>query len=242
MDEYIPGNRMKTAYSKVRVIVWVIILFAGTANLQAQVRIVGVVTDEKNEPVENVRVSCSDTLHTVQTNSRGEYSIEVSDHCKALYFTYHDTTFIRKPVKGSVINVQLHSSENISKTRDYRFNIMLNGGGAVVWGSISGSFLVTDFLSLDVGLGLGKVYGGTTVYFNSPFKNKNWQPFVGLNIAYFEEFMGPTSTLLYMPAGLRFLNERGTSVSFESGLLRSNNDRFVLNTPIWGGIRFGKYF
>ncbi|MEN8122588.1 MAG: hypothetical protein ABFS35_19755 [Bacteroidota bacterium] len=124
----------------------------------------------------------------------------------------------------------------------YRFNIMLNGGGAIIWGSVSGSVMLANFMSLDLGLGLGKTYAGTTFYINSPFKNKLWQPYIGADIALFEEFMGPTSMLGYIPLGLRYLNNFGISVSFELAGLMSNNDRFFIKSPIWGGIKFGKYF
>ncbi len=150
--------------------------------------------------------------------------------------------YSQKTNVGVVSNKQMTENQIIREGNDYRFNLMLNAGGVVVWGSISGSILLTDFMSVDIGLGLGKIYAGTTFYLKSPFNNSNWQPYVGANIAYFEEFMGPVSRLVYIPAGLRFLNYRGTSISFEIALLLSNNDRFLIESPVWGGIRVGKYF
>jgi len=233
---------MEKSYSKILFAVLLIFVIAGTGQIMAQTRIAGVVTDENNNPVEQVKISCPEMPDTVQTNAMGEYFIGVPDGCRELHFIFNEQKVKEKIGNRTVINVRLSADERDSINRDYRFNVMLNCGGAVVWGSISGSVLVTDFMSLDVGLGLGKIYGGTTLYFPPPFKNSNWQPYVGLNIAYFEEFMGPTSTLIYLPAGMRYLNKKGTSFSFEAGYLGSDNDQFLLDSPIWGGIRFGKYF
>ena len=205
--------------------------------------IVGVVTGMDNKPLSEVKVSSSENTQIVLTDSRGEYSIEVSDTCRFLIFSQNGITEKESIHGRKVVNIQMPSIKGKKKHESgFRFNIMINGGGPVIWGAISGSVLIKEFISLDVGLGLGKIYGGTTIYFNSPFKNTNWQPYIGANISYFEEFMGPVSTLTYLPVGLRYLNYKGTSLSFEIAFLSSNNEHFMLKTPVWGGVRFGKYF
>jgi len=233
---------MMNARIKIKHLIATTLLFLLINAGYSQNNIVGIIADINNKPIENVKVSSENNPNCVFTNVRGEYSITVSDTCTFLIFSTAEIS-VSEAISGrKIINLLLHNKKSSTREKSYRFNVMLNAGGPVVWGSVSGSILLADFMSLDVGLGLGKAYGGTTLYLNSPFKNTNWQPYVGANIAYFEEFMGPTSTLIYMPAGLRYLNHKGTSISFESGFLFSNNDRFLLETPVWGGIRFGKYF
>jgi len=225
-----------------RIILTSLLLLFVFTSMYSQKTIVGVVSDKHNEPLSNVRVKSKDNLQGILTNTKGEYSIEVLDTCNVLTFSWLTLTFEEVINGRTVVNKQMTENQIIREGNDYRFNFMLNAGGVVVWGAISGSILLTDFMSVDIGLGLGTIYAGTTFYLNSPFNNSDWQPYVGANIAYFEEFMGPVSTLVYIPAGLRFLNYRGTSISFEIALLLSNNDRFLIESPIWGGIRFGKYF
>ena len=241
MVTYCEKNIMK-AWITPRYFVATTLLFLLINTGYSQNIIVGIVADINNKPIENVKVSSENNPNCVFTNVRGEYSITVSDTCTFLTFSTAEMS-VSDAINGrKIINLLLNNKKSSTREKSYRFNVMLNAGGPVVWGSVSGSILLADFMSLDAGLGLGKAYGGTTIYLNSPFKNTNWQPYVGANIAYFEEFMDPTSTLIYMPAGLRYLNHKGTSISFEAGFLFSNNDRFFLETPVWGGIRFGKYF
>ncbi len=217
----------------------VLLIYTG---MYSQNTIVGVVSNLYNEPLENVRVNSSDNPQGVLTNLKGEYIIEVSDECDVLTFSLLDMSFDEMINRRIVVNKQMVENKSLRAKDSYRYNIMLNTGGAVIWGSVSGSILLADFMSLDVGLGLGKIYAGTTIYLNSPFKNTDWQSYIGANIAFFEEFMGPVSTLVYTPLGLRYLNYKGVSISFEIAYLSSNNDRFLIEAPIWGGIRFGKYF
>lgn len=218
-----------------------LILFVYTSTY-SQKTIVGIVSNIHNESLANVKVTSLDNQQGVLTNLLGEYMIEVEDTCAVLTFSLLDQSFNEAINSRKVVNKQMTENNKISHKDDYRFNIMINAGGPLVWGAVSGSILLADFMSLDVGVGIGKFNAGTTIYLNSPFMNKDWQPYVGANIAYFEEFMGPTSTLAYMPVGLRYLNYKGTSVSFELAFLASNNDLFLIKSPVWGGIRFGKYF
>lgn len=241
MVTYCEKDMMK-AWIKIKHFIATILLLLLINAGYSQNIIVGIVADINNKPIENVKVSSGNNPDCVFTNVRGEYSITVSDTCTFLTFSTAEMSLSEAINGRKIINLQFGETRNDKRDKSYRFNVMLNAGGPVVWGSVSGSILLADFMSLDAGLGLGKAYGGTTLYINSPFKNTNWQPYVGANIAYFEEFMGPTSTLIYMPAGLRYLNHKGTSISFEAGFLFSNNNRFFLETPVWGGIRFGKYF
>lgn len=210
--------------------------------MYSQNTIVGVVSNMYNEPLANVRVASSDNSQGVLTNLHGEYTIEVSGECDVLTFSLLDMSVDELINARKVVNKQMIENKSLRAKDRYRYNIMLNTGGAVIWGSVSGSILLADFMSLEVGLGFGKMYTGTTIYLNSPFENTDWQPYVGANIAYFEEFMGPMSILVYTPLGLRYLNYKGVSISFEIAYLSSNNDRFLIDAPMWGGIRFGKYF
>jgi len=224
-----------------RIVTILLLLFVFTS-MYSQKTIVGVVSNKHNEPLSNVRVKSKDNSQGILTNAKGEYSIEVLDTCNVLRFSWLTLSFEEMINGRTVINKQMTENQISRERIDYRYNIMLNAGAAAVWGSISGSILLTNIISVDIGLGLGNIYAGTTFYLKSPFNNSDWQPYVGANIAYFEEFMGPVSTLVYIPTGFRFLNYRGTSISFEIALLVSNNDRFLIESPVWGGIRFGKYF
>ncbi len=217
----------------------VMLVFTG---VYSQKTIVGVVTNKFNEPIVDVKVSSKNNLSGVLTDRKGEYNIEVSKECEILMFTYKELVYSEHINGRIVINKIIAKKKNALITKDYRFNVMLNAGGAIVWGAVSGSLMLSNQLSVDFGLGLGKVYGGITFYMSSPFENKQWQPYVGANIAYFEEFMGPTSRLYYLPVGMRFLNSTGISISFELAVLTANNDRFMIKSPIWAGVRFGKYF
>jgi len=214
------------------------VMFTG---IYSQKTIVGVVSNRDNEPLENVWIYCSDDTEGVLTNIRGEYSIEVSQECKVLTYSFSGVSIDEVLDKRKVVNKQIGPDKN-DRSETYRFNVMLNAGGPAIYGAISGSIVLKDIVSIDLGLGLGKAYAGTSIYLNSPFKNPDWQPYIGADIVYFEEFMGPVSILMYIPAGLRYLNYNGTSISFEIAFLSSNNERFFLDSPLWGGIRFGKYF
>ena len=217
-------------------------VFLLVTNAFPQKTIVGVVTNWQREPFADVKVSSKDNPVGVLTTKNGEYKIEVAEDCKTLIFTYNETVFSEKIKKRVVVNKMMVKEIDNPITESYRFNVMLNGGGAIVWGSVSGSVLLAKFMSIDLGLGIGKAYAGTTFYLPISLNNTNWQPYIGANIAYYEEFMGPTSRLLYIPVGMRFLNYRGTSISFEAACLFSDNDRFMIKAPVWGGIKFGKYF
>ena len=219
-----------------------LIIFLTSTTALSQKTIVGVVTNSNNEPFADVKVSSKDNPDGVLTSENGEYKIEVSDDCNELIFTHNELVFSEIIKDRVVINKMMKKETDEFTTKNYRFNVMLNGGGTIVWGALSGSVMLTEHISFDIGLGLGKAYTGSTVYFNSPFNNKHWQPYIGANIAYFEEFMGPTSRLLYIPLGMRFIGNRGTSISFEVAGLMSDNDRFMIKVPFWGGIKFGKYF
>ena len=219
---------------------FVLVVFTSSYSQNNTIR--GVVTDKYNKALANVKVSCKDSLKGVLTNEKGEYKIEVAQKCKKIIFTYNELIFEEKIDKRKIVNRKMINKNSDVLIEPYRFNVMLNGGGAVIFGAVSFSFLLTKNISFDLGFGMFKPYVGTTVYINPLFKNKKWQPYIGANVAYFEEFMGPTSWLLYIPVGIRFLNKKGTSLSFEVAGLMSDNERFMIKSPVWGGIKFGKYF
>ncbi len=56
----------------------------------SQNKIVGIVADINNKPIENVKVSSENNPNCVFTNVRGEYSITVSDTCTFLMFSIED--------------------------------------------------------------------------------------------------------------------------------------------------------
>ena len=225
-----------------KIILLKLIVILSFTSVFSQKNIVGVVTNSNGEPFVNVKVSHKNNQVGVLSSENGEYKIEISDDCKVLIFTFEELVF-QEEIKGRVVvNKKIGIEIDTLVSESYRFNVMLNAGGAVVFGSISGSVMLGNNASIDLGLGLGKAYVGFTLYLNPLAKNENWQPYLGINVAYFEEFMGPTSKLIYIPVGMRFLNYRGSSFSIEIAGLISNNDRFLLKSPIWGGVKFGKYF
>lgn len=141
--------------------------------------------------------------------------------------------FISQPTEKRV--------NQITSAKHYRYVFMVNGGGPNIFGSISMGAMISDFANLEAGLALGKFHMGASVFINNWMKNPDFTPYVGAHWSYYEEFMGPTTHPLYFPAGIRYLNERGLSVSAEIAYLVSD-ERFLIQSPIWGGIKLGKYF
>lgn len=136
----------------------------------------------------------------------------------------------------------LEQKDNIfASTKPYRYSLMVNGGGPNIFGSIAFGAMISDFANVEVGLAIGKFHVGASVFIKQWIKNPDFTPYIGAHWSYFEEFMGPTTFPLYFPAGIRYLNERGYSLSFELAYLVSDS-RFFLQSPVWGGIKFGKYF
>lgn len=211
------------------------------SNVFSQKQIHGVVKNYAYEPLKDVKVSGSDTSETVLTNSKGEYSIEISDDCNVLIYRYKNMHF-ETEINGRTIVNQTMSDKKV-KVGFYRFNVMFNAGGPAIFGSVSGSIMLTKNFGLEAGIMFGKAHAGFNIFFNSPFVNDSWQPYIGGQVVFFEEFMGPTSKLIYAPVGLRYMNARGMSFSVEIADLFNDNEKFLLDkSPVWGGIKFGKYF
>ena len=135
----------------------------------------------------------------------------------------------------------IEKNHNLSEENNYRFSFMVNGGGPNIFGSLSFGVLLGNTANLEAGIALGKFHLGGNFFINSLLEETPITPYVGAHWSYYEEFMGPTTYPLYFPVGMRYMNNRGTSISAEIAYLHAE-DRFIIKSPLWFGIKLGKYF
>ncbi|MEA2041532.1 MAG: hypothetical protein U9N85_03130 [Bacteroidota bacterium] len=223
-----------------RILSIAVIISLTIPHLFSQKTIVGVTLNYAYNPLDSVKVSTNDSSAFVLTNAKGEYEIEVPENSSHIIFRYK-TLYFSEKIKGrSVINKTMSSIQPEKET--YRYSVQLNAGGPTIFGSVSGSMLITQSFSIELGLAFAKANIGINAFFKSPFINDYWQPYIGAQAVFYEEFMGSTYGLLYTPIGFRYMNSRGTTFSVEVAGLFSNKEGFVIKSPVWGGIKFGKYF
>lgn len=134
------------------------------------------------------------------------------------------------------------SVENSNPRINNRFGINANLGGSSLLLSFSLDYFFTPNVNVEAGAGIFGYYGGVKYHINGNKPEKNWTPYVGLNIIHIPEITLFSTTEarngLYIPLGLQYLSNNGFTFGTEiAGLVLSG-----AKTPVWGAIKIGYHF
>jgi len=123
-----------------------------------------------------------------------------------------------------------------------RFGINANLGGPSLLLSLSLDYFFTPNINVETGAGIFGYYGGVKYHINGNVAEKNWTPYIGLNIIHIPEITLFSTTEarngLYIPIGIQYLGNSGFTFGTEiAGLVLDG-----AKTPVWGAIKIGYHF
>ena len=231
---------------KFKNIVIVTIFIASHFNAFSQKTLYGVVKNSVEQTMSSVVVSAVNSSDSTITNTKGEYTIIVSDSCKELLFTINKLKYLEKINNRTIINVKLpiqEKSKNLlsyNPKKDYPWGLQLTVAGLSFF-NIGVNYFRTPNHSFELGFCARGISYGTRWYFDLNDYGNNRSLYVGAisNISI------DRGIKLYFPFGYHVISHNGMTFSIEvAGAYSFNDDVIFTNITryIGFGINFGFQF